>query len=117
MPTTLHTPYDNTTPIYRELLINREYSPEGPACRNVISDFACINKVELLPWDSWGMMTDPHRPPPRKHMAVLDGVAALATSDDLDRIRSRFSDDDRLNVPPSIVSFIDGVAVRVRLDD
>ncbi len=83
---------------------------------NVISDFACMNKVEMLPWDSWGMMTDPHRPPPKKHLAVLDGVAALSNSDDLAGIRSRFSSDDRLNVPPNIISFIDDKAVRVHLD-
>jgi hypothetical protein len=26
-----------------------------------VTDFACLNKVELLPWDSWGM-TGPHEP-------------------------------------------------------
>ena len=28
---------------------------------NVTSDFACLNKVELLPWDAWGMLLDPTR--------------------------------------------------------
>ena len=29
---------------------------------NVISDMACINQVELLPWDHFGMMKGPHDP-------------------------------------------------------
>ena len=88
----------------------------GFIASNVITDFACINKVELLPWDSWGMMTDPRRLPPKKHMAVLDEVAALSNSDDLDIIRSRFGSDDRLNVPQDIISFTDGRPVKVHLD-
>ena len=54
---------------------------------NVLSDFACLNKVELLPWDSWGMMTGPHHPLDDHALAVIDEVAALATSDDTAAIR------------------------------
>lgn len=88
----------------------------GFIASNVISDFACLNKLELLPWDSWGMMTDPRRPPSKKNIAVLDEVAALSNSDHLDRIRSRFSDDVRLRVPPNIVSYTDSQAIKVHLD-
>jgi hypothetical protein len=89
----------------------------GPAfiAGNVLSDFACLNKVELLPWDSWGMMTGPHRPPTDEAAAVLDEVAALSTGDDVDAGRARYRDDDRLRVPPDITSFVDGQPVEVRL--
>jgi Transglutaminase-like superfamily len=89
----------------------------GPAfiAGNVLSDFACLNKVELLPWDSWGMMTGPHEPPTDEAAAVLDDVAALSTGDDVDAVRARYRDDDRLRVPPDITSFVDGQPVEVRL--
>ena len=84
---------------------------------NVVKDFACLNKVELLPWDSWGMLRDPYRPPPKKHLAVLDELAELAAGDDLSEIRSRFEGDDRVRVPQQIVSYTDGKPTRVQLPD
>ena len=89
----------------------------GFIANNVVKDFACLNKVELLPWDSWGMITSPYHPPPKTHMAVLDEVAELVTGDDFDAIRHRFEQDDRLRVPGDIVSFVDGKAKRVSLTD
>ena len=83
---------------------------------NVISDFACLNQVELLPWDGWGMMTGPHDALTDDAIAVLDDVAALATADEFDAIRERYLTDDRLRVPPDITSFIDGELVEVHLD-
>lgn len=83
---------------------------------NVISDFACLNKVELLPWDGWGMMTGPHEPVSDTAAAVLDDVAALATEDDTDLIRARYRTDDRLRVPADITTVIDGRTVDVHLD-
>lgn len=84
---------------------------------NVIKDFACLNKVELLPWDSWGMIRDPYRPPPKAHLAVLDELAELAAGDDLAEIRRRFERDDRVRVPQQIVSYTDGKPTRVQLPD
>ena len=39
---------------------------------NVITDFAAINKVELLPWDAWGMMPSPYAELSDETMAVVD---------------------------------------------
>lgn len=83
---------------------------------NVITDFACLNKVELLPWDGWGMMMGPHEPLADDTLAVLDDVAALSVSEDVDAIRDRYEHDDRLRVPSDITSFIDGELVAVHLD-
>jgi hypothetical protein len=83
---------------------------------NVITDFACLNNVELLPWDSWGMMTGPFEPVSDEAAATLDGVAKLAVGDDFDSIRSRYRTDDALRVPPDITSFIDGNPVAVHLE-
>ena len=84
---------------------------------NVIKDFACLNKVEMLPWDSWGMMRNPYRPPPKAHLAVLDEIAELAAGDDLAEIRGRFERDDRVRVPREVLSYQEGKAIRVHLPD
>ena len=89
----------------------------GLLAGNVIKDFACLNKVELLPWDSWGMIRDPYRPPPKAHLAVLDGIAQLAAGDDLAEIRGRFERDKRVRVPQEIVSYTNGKPTRVQLPD
>ena len=84
---------------------------------NVIKDFACLNKVEMLPCDSWGMMRNPYRPPPKAHLAVLDEIAELAAGDDLAEIRGRFERDDRVRVPREVLSYQEGKAIRVHLPD
>ena len=85
---------------------------------NVLADFACLNKVELLPWDSWGMGMEwgPHDTVPGDATSVLDDVAELATSDDFDAIHDRYLADERLRVPEDIISFIDGQPTQVHLD-
>jgi hypothetical protein len=72
---------------------------------NVILDFACLNKVELLPWDGWGMMTGPHAPLTDEEGAILDDLAKLVVTDDHDAIRDRYETDDRLRVPADITTF------------
>ena len=71
----------------------------------------------VLPWDNWGMLRDPRRPPPDGHIAVLDELAELAASDDLAAIRRRFERDKRVKVPRDIVSFINGKPTRVQLPE
>ena len=83
---------------------------------NVISDMACINRVELLPWDHFGMMKGPHNPLSDDALTVLDDIAALVVTDEFDAIRERYLADDRLRVPANITSFVDGEAVAVHLD-
>jgi hypothetical protein len=82
---------------------------------NVISDFACLNKVELLPWDAWGMMIGPHDTVTDEMAAVLDDVARLVTSDDFAAVRERYLSDDQLRVAADITSFINGEPVDVHL--
>jgi hypothetical protein len=82
---------------------------------NVINDFACLNKVELLPWDHWGMKLGPFGPVPDDLAEVLDDVAALAAGDDTRGVRARYEADDGLRVPPEITTFRNGQDVRVHL--
>jgi hypothetical protein len=84
---------------------------------NVLHDLACLNKVELLPWDDgWGLLQGPHAAVPDDAAALLDEVAALVLADDVDAIRRRYVDDDRLRVSGDIVTFADGVPTPVHLD-
>lgn len=50
---------------------------------NAIRDLAALNKVEVLPWDEWGRMTDAYagRTGP-DHDALVDAVAAVCGADD-----------------------------------
>jgi hypothetical protein len=82
---------------------------------NLITDFACLNKVELLPWDGWGMMTGPHSPLTDEATTTLDEVAALVASDDFDAIRARYQTDPGLQVPPTITTVLNGEVVDVHL--
>ncbi len=83
---------------------------------NVITDFACLNKVELLPWDGWGMMPTPYDSLSDETRAVLDDVAKLANDDNLEAIRERYTTDDRLRVPPDITSFMNNELIEVHLE-
>ncbi len=77
---------------------------------NVLLDVACLNKVELLPWDHWAssQTLDPHSPVPDEVMPFIDEIADLVLDDDHDAIRQRYLGDVRLTVPPDITTYIDG---------
>lgn len=85
---------------------------------NVVTDFACLNKVELLPWDSWGMRMEwrPNDAIPDETATILDDIAELVAGDDLDAVRNRYLTDERLRVPDDITSFTNGQLARVHLD-
>ena len=85
---------------------------------NVVLDLACLNKVELLPWDVWGISQQwgPHDAVPGEAVTVLDDVAKIVNADDFDVIRDRYENDDGLRVPGDIVTMVDGAAVPAHLD-
>jgi hypothetical protein len=85
---------------------------------NVLSDLACINKVELLPWDAWGIGLEwgPHDELPEHIVQELDALAELINSDDFAVISARYRDDDRLRVPPSIATIVDGQPRQVQIE-
>jgi hypothetical protein len=83
---------------------------------NLVRDVASLNKVELLPWDCWGIILNESLDNP-EDLAVLDEVAALTAGDvpDLDAVRSHFESDSRFRVEGSIVSYVDGNMTQVNL--
>ncbi len=82
---------------------------------NVVHDFACLNKVEMLPWDVWGPVGGPDEPVEDSLAATLDDLAMLLVSDDTTAIRHRYDNDPDFQVPGNIICLIDGQPVPVEL--
>lgn len=76
---------------------------------NLLRDLAALNKMELLPWDCWGLM-EADDPGSDENLAVFDRVAALTLGidDDFGAVRSLYDSDPDLRVPPEIISYGDG---------
>jgi len=66
---------------------------------NVVRDLAALNKVELLPWDSWGLMDHASAVGAGAEDALIDEVAALTAAGDWPAWRARYEADDRLRAP------------------
>lgn len=79
----------------------------------LVRDLACLNKIELLEWDTWALGdADPDKNPSEEDIALLDHVAALTQADNKEfpEMRSLYENDTRLRVPPIIRSYTrDGV--------
>ena len=65
---------------------------------NVVRDLASLNNREMLPWDTWGIMT---REDKDLDIALLDRLAALTREPDahFDELRAVYETDKRLHVP------------------
>jgi hypothetical protein len=74
---------------------------------DLIRDLAALNKIELLPWDCWGLIEGPDEDVSEDDLAFLDQVAALtlAGNDRFGEVRALYDADERLRVPPVINSY------------
>lgn len=74
---------------------------------NLVRDLAALCKVELLPWDSWGLMLTEQDDLTADDLALLDRVAELTTDPvpDVAEMRALYQKHDTLRVPTTIVSF------------
>lgn len=72
-----------------------------------VRDVAALNKVELLPWDSWGLAEARDEDLTPADWSFLDDVAALTCGDvpAFAEVRQRYESDDRLRVPPTVRSY------------
>ncbi|GIZ99048.1 hypothetical protein TTY48_36600 [Tsukamurella sp. TY48] len=70
---------------------------------NLVKDLAALNRVEMLPWDEWGRMTEAYdgRTGP-DYDALLDQVAAVCSGDDLSQISTVYGHPD-LTVPDELI--------------
>jgi hypothetical protein len=71
---------------------------------DMIRDLVALNKIELLPWDGWGLMRGPDDPPlSDDDLTLLDHIAGLTTragNETFDEIRALVETDPRLQPPP-----------------
>jgi hypothetical protein len=72
-----------------------------------VRDVASLNKVELLPWDSWGIIEGGDEELSAADYAFLDHLAALTSGDvpNYDQVRALYENDARLRVPATIYSY------------
>ncbi len=71
---------------------------------SLIRDAASLNKIELLPWDTWGAMPKPNAQLSKEELAFFDELAELIRSPDatLDELQLRYSEDEKLRVPDMV---------------
>ena len=85
-----------------------------------IRDVAALNKVELLPWDCWGLILKYEMDDNQieaADLALLDQLAELTGGDvpDFEQVRSLYEADPRLRVAETIQSYVDGSLQSIRL--
>jgi hypothetical protein len=70
---------------------------------NLLRDLASLNRMELLPWDVWGLMQMTDAGLLEEKGALLDRIAALTLAGDsaFAEVREIY-EDDRLRVPPAV---------------
>lgn len=78
-----------------------------------IRDVAALNKVELLPWDCWGLILKYEMDDNQLEaadLALLDRLADLTRGDvpDFAQVRQMYESDPRLRAEDEIQSYIDG---------
>jgi hypothetical protein len=70
---------------------------------NSVRDLAALNKIETLPWDEWGRMTDAYAGKTgADYDELLDTLASTCAADDSAAIAALYAHDD-LRVPTGLV--------------
>jgi len=86
---------------------------------NFVRDVAALNKMELLPWDSWGIMEGSDETLSAEDLAWLDQVAELTHGDvsEFYKLHLLYENDRRVHVPNVIRSYTEmgGQAVDITL--
>ena len=81
---------------------------------NLVRDVASLNKMELLPWDCWGIILNEQIDSP-EDLSLLDEVAALTANDvpEFEAVRSRYETDSRLFMDGKLLSYVNGNMIEV----
>jgi hypothetical protein len=74
---------------------------------NLLRDLAALCKVELLPWDAWGLINTEMKDLAPQELELLDRVAGLTVADEIDTgaVRALYEEHDSLRVPSRILSY------------
>jgi len=71
---------------------------------NLVKDLAAVNKVEMLPWDEWGRMTEAYAGETGPdYDELLDDVAAVLLADDTGAAAALYRDRPELGVPAHLL--------------
>ena len=83
---------------------------------NLLRDVASLNKVELLPWDCWGLMLKEDLDD-AEDLALVDRLAELTAGDVPDplTVRSAYESDPRLRMDGRLLSYVDGNMLAVEI--
>jgi len=76
---------------------------------NLVRDLASLNKMELLPWDLWGIIDEQEENITEKDRQFLDQTAAFILADPIPfpELCSIYEEDVRLRVPPVIRTYLE----------
>jgi hypothetical protein len=68
---------------------------------DLVRDLLALNKIEILPWDPWGLMAGPDDETTPEDVALLDRIAALTLAGDeaFPEVRALYEGDARLRLP------------------
>ena len=82
---------------------------------NLRLDLAALNKVEMLPWDVWGLGWEPPDQPTSEMLAAFDEIAALTVDPDhrLDDLLDRYQSDPSFRMDGTVFSVALGEQQRV----
>ena len=73
--------------------------------QNLVRDLAALNKIEMLPWDGWGLAQGMANSLPESDLLLLDRVAVLTQQEDaFAELRSAYEREETLRVPAVIRS-------------
>ena len=83
---------------------------------NLVRDIAALNKMELLPWDCWGVILSEQIDNP-DDLGLLDQVAALTAgaAPDLEAVQAAYAD-PRLRMDGTLLSYVDGQMVQIAVN-
>jgi len=83
---------------------------------NLLRDVASLNKVELLPWDCWGLILKEDLDD-AEDLALVDRLAELTAGDVPDplTVRSAYESDPRLRMDGRLLSYVDGNMLAVEI--
>ena len=75
---------------------------------NLVRDLASLNKVELLPWDAWGLIDKEEASVSPSDLSLLDRTASVsqAENEEFIDLRSLYLSNDLLRVPGVIKSYL-----------
>jgi hypothetical protein len=80
---------------------------------NTVRDLASLNKMELLPWDGWGLMNRADELGDEAADRLTDEVADTTVGGEWSDVRRLYEGNDLLRVPATIVSYRSGATVTV----